>query len=163
MNTKKVITVLLAVFVVSSLAYMLLKESKTSVEPGDENPAQGITGNSESQADSVIVYYFHGDMRCQTCIKLESYARQALETFFADKLSSGEIAWKPVNIDKPENKHFIEHYSLVTKAVILSEIENGSEVRWKNLELIWDKVDDKQDYIKYIHEGITGFLDRSAE
>lgn len=163
MNAKKIITVLLAVFVVSSLVYMFVNESETTVESEKGNGTGAVGGSSEADEDGVIVYYFHGDMRCQTCIKLESYARQALENFFADKLSSGEMAWKPVNIDKPENKHFIKRYSLVTKAVILSEVENGSEVRWKNLDLIWEKVDDKQDYIEYIKKGIRDFLDGSEE
>ena len=35
----------------------------------------------------VVVYYFHGNARCQSCYKLEQYAKEALEKNFSDELN----------------------------------------------------------------------------
>ena len=40
-------------------------------------------------ADKVIAYYLHGHRRCATCIKLEAYTKEAIETGFAELLEQG--------------------------------------------------------------------------
>jgi hypothetical protein len=184
MKLKKILTILLLAFVVGSVAYMVYREqkmespqSKTSdnlVIAPQEQPvvedepvtatqssqdySTNIETNNIKQGAQLIVYYFHGDMRCPTCHKLETYAKEALDTYFANELASKDIIWKVVNVDKPENRHFIQDYKLVTKSVVLSEINDGKEVEWKNLEQIWQKVGDKGSYLQYVRESILEFL-----
>ena len=107
-----------------------------------------------------MVYYFHGDVRCPTCHKLESYAQEAVETTFAEELGAGLVQWKPVNVDRPENAHFVKDYQLVTKSVILSEVIDGRETDWKNLDKIWDLVGSKDVYLDYIRENVKIFLEQ---
>jgi len=184
MKLKRILTIVLLVFVVGSLAYMVGRERGTepdqnevSVNPigtSKEKPAtpnepvvvqendQSILTNIETEApkqdSQLIVYYLHGDMRCPTCHKLETYAKEALDTYFADEVASKDIVWKVINVDKPENRHFVQDYRLVTKSVVLSEITDGKENRWKNLDLIWQKVGDKGSYLQYIRDSILKFL-----
>ncbi len=160
MKAKQVLIILLLVFVVGSLAYMVVKENKS------ESPTDQIANSKEQPATvgqdtRLIVYYFHGDVRCATCHKLETYAKESLDTNFQDDIASNKIVWKPVNVDKPENKHFIQDYELVTKSVVLSRIVDGKEIEWKNLDQIWQKVADKNEYLQYIHDGIVKFLEET--
>ena len=181
MKIKRIVTIVLLVFVVGSLAYMVATEQKTESSQEPDNPASGFQGQSvalgkpsitqqnkadppiiatanEAQSMQLIVYYFHGDMRCPTCHKLESYAKEALDTYFAGEVASKNIVWKVVNIDKSENRHFIQDYKLVTKSVVLSELVDGKEVGWKNLDQIWQRVTDKNNYLEYIRENILKTL-----
>ncbi len=151
MKAKNIISAALLVFVGLSVAYMVFDKQKSS----DVTPADDVQQN---QKDGVFVYYFYGDKRCVTCKKLEGYAKEALETYFAEQLGSGEVVWKPLNTDLPENKHFVKDYELVTKSVILSKVKDGKEVSWQNLDKIWDKVADKDDYLSYIKENVTEIL-----
>lgn len=160
MKAKQVLTVLLLVFVVGSLAYMVVKESKSESLTNTTTAPQEQSVTTEQDA-RLIVYYFHGDIRCATCRKLESYAKEALDTNFSDAIVSGNITWKPVNVDKPENRHFIQDYKLVTKSVILSKIVDGKETTWKNLDQIWQKVTDKNEYMRYINDGIVELLEET--
>jgi len=82
-----------------------------------------------------------------------------LDVYFADEIASRNIVWKTVNIDKTENSHFIQDYKLVTKSVVLSEVADGKEVGWKNLDQIWQKVGDKDGYLQYIRESILNGLE----
>lgn len=156
MKAKKIVTILLLIFVAGSVAYMVMKE--VTAKPAKESAEQSAPAKQDTK---LIVYYFHGDVRCATCHKLETYAKEAMDSFFPDALASGKIIWEATNIDRPENRHFIDDYQLVTKSVILSSLNNGKEAKWKNLDQIWQKVGNKESYMQYIREGIESFLEET--
>ena len=156
MKPRRMIAVVLLVFVGISIAYMLVKEADTSRQA--EEPA----ANEARENGQLIVYYFHGDMRCKTCHMLETYAKEALEANFGSELESKDILWRTMNVDRSENGHYVEDYELVTKAVVLSWVVNGKEVRWKKLDEIWQKVNDKQSYLEYVRKSIEEFLEAGA-
>lgn len=106
----------------------------------------------------IVVTYFHGDLRCATCKKLEAYAREAITAAFAAELASGRLAFKAVNTDRPENQHFIKDYSLVTKALVVTEEADGTVLRWTNLDRIWTLVRDKAAYTDYVVTGVRAYL-----
>jgi len=107
---------------------------------------------------NVIVYYFHGMFRCQTCYKLEQYAKEAIEADFKDVLRSGKLEFKVVNVEDKGNEHYSSDYQLYTKSLILSLVKDGKEIKWKNLDKIWEYVGNKQKYFDYVKSEITVFL-----
>ena len=111
-----------------------------------------------SLPSQVVVYYFHGNARCPSCYKLEQFAKEALEQNFAGEIKSGKIVFKIVNIDKPGNDHFVADYQLYTKSVVLSLVKDGRQVRYKNLEKVWDLLRDQEQYHAYIRDQIKPFL-----
>ncbi len=167
MKTKPILTVILLLFVVGSVAYMITQERQApepSASPGLSQAPSGDppAADATAPARQIFVYYFHGDVRCPTCHKLENYARQAVQSGFSEEMQSGLIVWKEVNVDRAENAHFIGDYQLVTKAVILSEVAEGREIRWKNLDQIWNLVGDQEAYIKYIQTHLQTFLEEAS-
>ena len=182
MKAKQVLAIVLLVFVVGSLAYMIGKGHKTgssqnSDDPATNPPARPVASGEPSiveqnasdsstnaaatspQNTQLIVYYFHGDMRCPTCHKLETFAKEALDSHFADEIASRKIVWKVVNVDRSQNSHFVQDYKLVSKAIVLSEVADGKEVTWTNLDQIWQKVGDKDSYVKYIRQSVLEGLE----
>jgi thiol-disulfide isomerase/thioredoxin len=113
------------------------------------------TAKTESK---FIVYYFHTTGRCPTCIKMEKYTNEAVKAYFSNELKSGKIEFKVVNVDMPENEHFMKDYGLYTKSVVISEIKSGKEIRWKNLDKIWTKVRDKNEFMNYIKQETLDFI-----
>jgi hypothetical protein len=161
MKPKQILAIVLIVFVAGSLAYMVVKE--TTAKPyTNETAENAISGEDKATVqpdDRIIVYYFHGDVRCETCHKLETYAKETLDTYFADELAAGKIVWQVVNVEQPQNEHFIKDYKLVTKSVVLSKVRQGKELAWENLDRIWQEVGDKQDYIDYVRNSILKFVE----
>ena len=104
------------------------------------------------------VYYFRSNFRCSNCYKIEEYTKEAMEKYFQDKLESGGIVYKIVNIDKEENTHFVDDYQLYTKSVVLSKLKDGKEVEYKNLQKIWEYLNDEEKFHSYIKEEIYSFL-----
>jgi hypothetical protein len=123
-----------------------LNKSDTTKEP--------VTVN-----DKIIVYYFHNDIRCPTCYKLESYAKAEVESAFAGAIGKGKLEWKTVNVDEPGNGHFVEDYTLYTKSVIVSTLKDGKELSWKNLDKIWQLVRDEGGYREYIRNEVKACLE----
>ena len=89
---------------------------------------------------------------------MEKYTDEALKAYFPNELKSGKIEWKVIDVEKPENSHFIKEYGLYTKSVIISKVKDGKELKWKNLDEIWMKVRDKDSYMAYIKEDVTDFM-----
>jgi len=163
MKAKQIFAIVLIIFVTGSLAYMILKE--TTAKPSTNETASNEISDEEKVTiqpdDRITVYYFHGDVRCETCYKLEAYAKETLDTYFANELAAGKIVWQVVNVERPQNEHFIKDYELVTKSVVLSKVRQGKELAWENLERIWQEVGDKQGYIEYVRDSISKFMEDS--
>lgn len=105
----------------------------------------------------LIVYYFHTTTRCISCYKIENLTHGSLESDFVAELTGGEIEWRPVNIDTPGNGHFAKEYALYTKSVVLSAVQDGREVRWKNLDRVWHLLDDPTGFRQYVADEIRTF------
>jgi len=108
--------------------------------------------------EKICVYYFHGSMRCPTCYKLEQYSKEAIEDNFKSELASGRLEYRVVNIEQKGNEHFIHDYQLYTKALILSLVKGGTQVKSKNLTHIWQLVGNKYKFIEYVKEELANFL-----
>lgn len=117
---------------------------------------------AEGEETRVIVYYFHGSIRCPTCHQLEQYAQEAVESGFKDALASGRLEFKAVNVEDKGNEHYGDDYKLYTKSLILSLVKDGKEIKWKNLNKIWEYAGNKQKYLEYVKNEIIAFLEETA-
>lgn len=169
MKLKSIITVALLVFVIASVAYLIFRESgkKTNDDPAEktmvrENPG-GVDTRSELPKSNetrhkVIAYYFYTTKRCPTCRKIEEYTTESIETAFAAQLKSGKLEFHVVNVDEPENRHYIDDYQLTTKSVVLADYQYGKQTRWKNLDRVWQYVGKRQTFIDYIEDETKDYL-----
>jgi hypothetical protein len=180
MNTRAVITIILLVFVVASVAYLIAHESRSGEQDaapdgtvmdlvvnesrsGDREAASDAAVTGDGTPHKVIAYYFHGDKRCRTCLSIEAYTREAIEEGFPQQLESGELELRIVNVDEPANQHFIDDYRLTTKSVIIADYRSGVEEHWKNLNLVWEYVNDKETFLDYVRRETEDFLGGSAD
>jgi len=99
-----------------------------------------------------IVYYFYAKPRCFSCKKIEKYTKEAVES-----LNKNDVVYKAVDLDDPANKHYAKDYKLFTKAVVLSKIKNGKEIKSKNLTEIWTKLGNEKDFKNYVTKEIKSF------
>lgn len=107
----------------------------------------------------VIAYYFHGNVRCVSCRKIEAYTKEAIDSTFAQALKSGQLEWQVINVDSSQNEHFLQDYKLFTKSVVLSDLHDGKQARWKNLDKVWELLGNQSKFHAYIQEEVRDFLD----
>lgn len=113
-------------------------------------PAAAKTKSVPAPAGKLVVYYLHGHARCQSCLKIEAYTKEAVETGFAPELKSGKLEWKVLDIEDKGNGHYVTDYQLATKSVVLSRIKGGKEIAWKNLTKVWPLLGNKDEFEAYI-------------
>lgn len=135
-------------------------ESRKSKEPAIKQKDEAPSPMTEvkSQNSKVIAYYFHGTFRCSTCRTIEQYSHDAIQKYFAEELGNGRLDFRPVNVEEPENKHFIQDYQLVTRSLVLSLVADGKETKWKNLADVWRLVRDKDKFFQYVKDEVGKFL-----
>jgi len=140
-------------------------QAETKVIPLDStNKISDITiSDNQEITDKIIAYYFHGTRRCVTCKKLEAYSQEAIKTKFKDEIESGQLEFVPINFDEKENEHFIKDYALYTKSLVICDYNQGKQIKWKNLDKIWELVNDKEDYLKYVQDEISAYLDEGSD
>ena len=162
MKPKMFITTGLLVFVVASITWLIVREFRQGPELSEQEPISTNTYPVSPKIDpekgltqsphKVIVYYFHGTARCPSCRTIEDYTREAIENGFADAVKNGLMEWRPVNVEEQGNEHFITDYELYTKSVVIVDARNGKQIRWKNLEKVWELLYSKDAFIKYIKD-----------
>ncbi len=171
MRAKTIITVVLLAFVVASVVYLVIKESgpkprapakpQTNEQTTTTAEKPKIPDASEKKAINrkVVAYYFHGNMRCMTCRTIEAYTKEAIQAGFPEALKDGRLEFRVVNVDEPDNEHFVQDYQIVTRSVVIAEFEGGKQNRWKNLGQVWELVRNKQAFLKYIQDQTGSYLE----
>lgn len=123
---------------------------------------QSNISKRETQQHKIIAYYFHGNVRCVSCKTIEAYSKEAVETKFVKELQNGILEWRVVNLDEEANAHFIKDYQLYTKSLVIAEFANGKQIKWKNLEQVWDLLSSKEMFIVYVQEEIKNYLSQTT-
>lgn len=117
---------------------------------------------SRSQAtitqEKTVVYYFHGNMRCRTCNKIEAYTKETINAGFAGEIKDGLLEILVVNTDKSENEHFIKDFQLTNRAIVLVRSNGDKLETWKNLDRIWLLVRKKKVFQSYINDELRAFM-----
>lgn len=164
MDAKKIVSVALLVFVAVSVVWLVIQgQGSASGDLASPSAMEGDTASKPedmpaAKPDRVVVYYFHTTNRCPTCHKIESYTREAVELKFQARLKDGSLEFRPINIEETGNEHYAGDYKLVTKSVIVSDLEDGKEVRWKNLPKVWELTHDKEAFFKHIEDEVNQYL-----
>ena len=170
MKAKTIVAVLLMVFVVASIAYALLAgtfagsggpdaDSNHGGVATGPDAVGGVEDAAQEASHKVVVYYFHGNARCAKCMKFESLTDEVIENFFSEDRDAGILEWRVVNVEDPVNRHFVDDYRLYTKSVVVSDVRDGEQQRFKNPDKIWDLVGSDTEFTEYVRDEIASYLD----
>jgi hypothetical protein len=102
--------------------------------------------------------YFHNTFRCPTCRRIEALSAEAIHQNFSTELKNKTLIWRVINLDEPQNKHYIADYQLYTKSLVIAEVKDGKEIRWKNLDKVWNLVRDQKAFEGYVASEIRTWM-----
>ena len=128
----------------------------------EEEPAKDQDTSTAQPDEKITVYYFFGKSRCQSCITIEQYTEEAVLEAFTPEIKRGAIEFHGINVETPDTQHFVKDYQLYTKSVIVSDMVNGKERRWKNLEKVWELLGNEKAFKDYVKEEIKAYLEEHA-
>jgi len=151
----------LVVLVAFGVSWAGSVEQKSGVDSAvaKTDTAKDVRTDSPAVKDIVYASYFHGDRRCPTCMKLEAYSNEAIQSGFEKEVKDSSLVFRTINWDREENTHYLDDYKLYTKALVLSRVRGGKEIAWVNLDSIWQYVGDKDKYLKYVQSHTRTFVE----
>ncbi len=169
MTLKEAITNSLLMFVAATCVVLIVKalpqaQPTTEAVAGSNSKSNDAAAQRTSSGaptlamqDGIKVYYLHGNIRCPTCRSIESNAKEAVETGFADQLAAGRIEWGVVNYETPGNEHFATDYEVVAPTVVLVKYVGGQQVTWKALPEVWEHVGDDAALVDFVQQSLREF------
>ena len=108
--------------------------------------------------DYIQVIYFHATKRCKTCTTIEQYSRETIDTNFKEHLNNETLRFALINFDEPENRHYLQDYQLLYRALVIVLYRDGKQVKYKNLEKIWQHKGNETDFSNYVKTEIETML-----
>ena len=141
-----------AVSIMILMVLLFCMGAVSQTQPGKTQPAV-------SAGEKVIVYYFHGNYRCTSCMTIERYTRESIEANFAGELKSGRLEFRRINVEQPANDHYIKDYKLFTRSVVISDTVQGKEARWKNLQRVWELLRNEREFKNYVKSETAAYLE----
>ena len=144
---------LLVIIVLGLLAFAGIRQMEKATAP-EATPTQDLPAAPEPLANGVVLDYFTFGKRCDTCVRMETWAREAVESAFADALRDGRLILRASDGDPAT----IQKYGLTAKALVVRKIQDGKETSWQNLNRIWELNGDEAAYKAYIVEHVKQAL-----
>lgn len=158
MNARRILTASLLLFVAASLVTLIAKEPQG--KPFPAGSSAGMSSEPPAKGKQVVAYYFLGKVRCSSCRKIEEVTRRTIEGSFREELADGRLRFLVVNVDHPENRHFVEEFRLESSSLILVETREGKPAGWRNLPDVWTLVEDVPKLEKYVRDEVASGLER---
>ncbi len=141
----------------------IVEELQALRKQGVTAGTSGAAPRSQAASDGLVVYYFHGNIRCPTCQSIEMQASKAVQSNFAAELNSGKMTWKIVNYDQTAARSLATQFEIDKPVVVLARMKGGQVQEWRSLGKVWALESDKPAFEKYIRDEIKQMLPSEKE
>lgn len=74
----------------------------------------------EPSTEGIEVIYFYGKQRCSTCVAMEKFAKEAVDSVFADKIEDGTIIFKSVDITTSEGEKLADLFEVSSSSLYIT-------------------------------------------
>jgi hypothetical protein len=162
MRSKIILTVVLLLFIASSVVALVVRTVRDAAEARRAAPSASPATGASPAGPRVIVYCFHGKVRCPTCETIEAFGREAVQEGFAEELRSGRLAWQVLDYEDPQKLPLAKQYDVIAPTIVVVRIEGGKEVHWENLSEVWGFVGDKAKFVELVRSHVRAFLAESG-
>ena len=72
-----------------------------------------VSNKSTTSTDKTIyVYYFHTNIRCETCVAVDEHTHDYLKILFSEEIKSGKIVFETINIEKKGHEDLVRKYEI---------------------------------------------------
>ena len=111
-----------------------------------------------AEPSRVVVSYFHGSVRCETCLRFEALSDRALREAFPAQLAAGRVAWRVMDFEEPGHEVEVARYDVFESSLVVSRFVGDAEVEWKKLDAIWGLTTDDGAFVAYVRSEVDAYL-----
>jgi uncharacterized protein YcfL len=102
----------------------------------------------------VLVYYFHGRMRCPTCINIQAAVKATIEENFVD---NKEVKFVEIDFSQSENAAIAEKYEIAWSSVVIAKADEHTNLTDEAFALINTNPEELKRLVK---EETKSYLDK---
>ncbi len=118
---------------------------------------------TNAAAQQVVAYYFHGTVRCETCLMIEQQAKAVIEGQFGPEMAAGRLRFLSINYEEQEHAHFLTDYKLPCPSLVLVKQGHGKEEDWKLLADTWQLGHEPIKLNAYVEAEVRSFLNGGGQ
>jgi hypothetical protein len=107
----------------------------------------------------VVAMYFHRTQRCPTCKRISAYIEEAIQTGFVKELKNNTVSLHLIDYQDRKNANFTRAYKIEAPTLVLADVHQGKVTTWKPMPSVWSLVAKKKDFLKYVQDGVRGYLE----
>jgi hypothetical protein len=78
-----------------------------------------LAQETPDSAKKLDVYYFHGKIRCATCLAVEKETRALVDSAFKKELATGTLHLSVMSLDKPDDDAVAQKYGIWGTSLLL--------------------------------------------
>lgn len=93
-----------------------------------------------------------------SCRRIEPYVAEVINKNFGSDLAAGGMEWRPVEIQREENRHFTKYYNRFTRSLVLVRVRNGLQNNYAVPEKAWELLEDRPACEACVRDGVDGYL-----
>jgi hypothetical protein len=156
---KRVTTIVTVVLFAAGSAIAGCEAKAKDATPQASSPSVAATTvQPDGVPDKVVVYYFHGNRRCRTCLGIQESIVKTVRERFAAETASGALTFQEINFEEPENKHFAKDYDLSFGSMVVAAQKGPATLKWENCNKVWDLAHNEPALTDYTDKQIRTFL-----
>jgi hypothetical protein len=108
--------------------------------------------------NGVEVVYFHRSHRCYGCLYAGDKVRYTIDTYFADKLASGELVFMTINVQDDANAAIVNKYGAYTSSLFMNKVVDGVD-HIEAVTGIWFLLGKDQEFVDLVKSEIEERLE----
>ncbi len=121
-------------------------------------PDAASAADAPKDKDRVVVMYFHRTQRCPTCQKMGNYTEEAIKKGFAREIKEGKVDFHFIDFQDQKNAAFTKAYGIQGPTLLVAKASGNKVSEYQNLDEMWTKVRDKNDFIEYVQTSVKSYL-----
>lgn len=147
---KKTVVIVVVILILLALVKLINHREGEAETRSSAAPVTAV-----SLTNGVEVVYYEYGAKCAACIRMEKWAKEAIEEGLHQAIQDKKLAFRTIRADEET----VSKYGLTTKSLILKEWKDGKEAEWKNLDQIWNLNGDEEAFKKYVIEHVREHLE----
>ncbi len=115
------------------------------------------------QQNQVYVVLFHNQKRCYQCRQMELHTMEVLNASYSDQLEIGQLAYKSIIMDDPENFGLVNGLGIFGPTLVLVYLDHENELLTKVLFEATGLYRDGNAFKDYVETELNQFLKNADE
>lgn len=163
MNKKTIIQILTLLLLVVIFVLIARKRSASlmmdTTNAGQNDVVAKLIAEPVAPADEIEVVNFFGTQRCVSCLTIGKFTKKTLETKFASELESGQIVFKEINVEFPENRDIVMKYQARGSSLFINAIRGNQDDISEDVT-VWRLVNNEEQFTSYLENKLNKLLGR---